>query len=44
VFIEVNKLEAVHRLHAEISSLFDYAIAHGMVEYNQAELDRVYNA
>jgi len=32
-----QQLETAHRLHAEISSIFDYAIAHGFIEFNQAQ-------
>lgn len=35
--IERQQLETAHRLHAEISSIFDYAIAHNFVEFNQAQ-------
>lgn len=35
--IDKQQLETAHRLHGEISSIFDYAIAHGLVEFNQAQ-------
>jgi len=35
--IDKQQLETAHRLHGEISSIFDYAIAHGFVEFNQAQ-------
>lgn len=35
--IDKQQLETAHRLHAEICSIFDYAIAHGFVEFNQAQ-------
>ena len=35
--IDKQQLETAHRLHAEIGSIFDYAIAHGFVEFNQAQ-------
>ncbi|WP_341328577.1 integrase arm-type DNA-binding domain-containing protein [Methylotuvimicrobium sp. KM2] len=35
--IHKQQLETAHRLHAEISSIFDYAITHGFVEFNQAQ-------
>lgn len=35
--IDKQQLETAHRLHAEISSIFDYAIAHSFVEFNQAQ-------
>jgi integrase len=35
--IDKHQLETAHRLHGEISSIFDYAIAHGLVEFNQAQ-------
>lgn len=35
--IDKQQLETAHRLHAEISSIFDYAISHGYVEFNQAQ-------
>ena len=31
-----NKLETAHRVHAEISSVFSYAIAHGLKDYDPA--------
>jgi Arm DNA-binding domain/Phage integrase, N-terminal SAM-like domain len=33
-----NKLETVHRVHAEISSVFGYAIAHGLTDFTPANL------
>jgi integrase len=35
--IAKHQLETAHRLHSEISSIFDYAIAHGYIEFNQAQ-------
>lgn len=35
--IQKDQLETAHRLHAEISSIFDYAIVHGLAEFNQAQ-------
>jgi len=35
--IDKQQLETAHRLHAEISSIFDYGITHGFVEFNQAQ-------
>lgn len=35
--IDKQQLETAHRLHGEISSIFDYAIAHGFIEFNQAQ-------
>lgn len=32
-----NKLETAHRVHAEISSVFSYAIAHGITDYDPAQ-------
>ena len=32
-----TKLETVHRVHAEISSVFSYAIAHGLTDYDPAQ-------
>ncbi len=32
-----NKLETAHRIHAEISSVFAYAIAHGLTDYDPAQ-------
>ncbi|MFZ2172320.1 MAG: integrase arm-type DNA-binding domain-containing protein, partial [Methylococcaceae bacterium] len=32
-----NKLETAHRVHAEISSVFSYAIAHGLTDYDPAQ-------
>jgi len=29
-----NQLETAHRIHAEISAVFCYAIAHGFTDYN----------
>ncbi|MBM4207228.1 MAG: DUF4102 domain-containing protein [Gammaproteobacteria bacterium] len=35
--IKKGQLETAHRLHGEISSIFDYGIAHGIVDFNQAQ-------
>jgi len=35
--IDKRQLETAHRLHAEICAIFDYAIAHGVVDYNVAQ-------
>lgn len=35
--IEKGQLETAHRVHAEISCVFAYAIAHGMAEYDPAQ-------
>ncbi|MGY6278039.1 tyrosine-type recombinase/integrase [Methylomonas sp. MgM2] len=35
--IDKQQLETAHRLHAEIVAIFDYAIAHNFVEFNQAQ-------
>ncbi|MEI6270149.1 MAG: integrase arm-type DNA-binding domain-containing protein [Methylococcaceae bacterium] len=32
-----NKLETGHRVHAEISAVFSYAIAHGLTDYDPAQ-------
>lgn len=32
-----NKLETAHRVHAGISSVFSYAIAHGLTDYDPAQ-------
>jgi integrase len=32
-----NKLETAHRVHAEIRSVFSYAIAHGLTDYDPAQ-------
>jgi integrase len=35
--IEKQQLETAHRLHEEISSIFDYAISYELAEFNQAQ-------
>jgi integrase len=35
--IQINKLETAHRLHAEISSIFAYAIVHNYTDYDPAQ-------
>lgn len=35
--IDKRHLETAHRLHAEICAIFDYAIAHGVADYNVAQ-------
>ncbi len=35
--IDKQRLETAHRLHAEISSIFAYAIVHGLTEYDPAQ-------
>ena len=35
--IEKNQLETAHRLHAEISSIFAYAIVHNFTDYDPAQ-------
>jgi integrase len=32
-----TKLETVHRIHTDISSVYDYAIAHGLTDYDPAQ-------
>jgi len=32
-----DKLETAHRVHAEITAVYNYAIAHGLSEYNPAQ-------
>ncbi len=34
--IDKQQLETAHRLHAEITSIFDYAIVHNLAEFNPA--------
>ena len=35
--IDDMKLETAHRVHAEISRIYNYAIAHGLTDYNPAQ-------
>ena len=35
--IDKSQLESAHRLHSEISSIFDYAIVHNHTEFNPAQ-------
>ncbi|MDD5578706.1 MAG: hypothetical protein PHY16_05410 [Methylobacter sp.] len=35
--IEKSQLEAAHRLHSEISSIFAYAIVHSFTDYDPAQ-------
>lgn len=35
--IESKKLETAHRIHSEISLVFSYAIAHGLIDYDPAQ-------
>lgn len=35
--IAKNELETAHRVHSEISSVFSYAIAHGLTDYDPAQ-------
>ena len=35
--IDKNQLETAHRLHAEISAIFQYAIVHNFTEYGPAQ-------